>query len=106
VRTPETSGNNNFTRKYIPEDNSEHHTRRRENLKSHRIDSSWGEALHSEIHTLIMLIWNKEEFPHQWKESGVAPIRKRVIKLTAVIIEAYHCYQLHTKYYLPFCSLG
>jgi hypothetical protein len=25
---------NNFTRQYIPEDNSEHHTRRRENLKS------------------------------------------------------------------------
>jgi hypothetical protein len=24
-----------FTRQYIPEDNSEHHTRRRENLKSH-----------------------------------------------------------------------
>jgi hypothetical protein len=27
--------NNHFTRQYIPEDNSEHHTRRRENLKSH-----------------------------------------------------------------------
>jgi hypothetical protein len=26
---------NHFTRLYIPEDNSEHHTRRRENLKSH-----------------------------------------------------------------------
>jgi hypothetical protein len=25
-----------FTRQYIPEDNSEHHTRRRENLKSHK----------------------------------------------------------------------
>jgi hypothetical protein len=25
---------NHFTRQYIPEDNSEHHTRRRENLKS------------------------------------------------------------------------
>jgi hypothetical protein len=28
-------------------------------------------TLHSEIHTLIMLIWNKEELPHQWKESIV-----------------------------------
>jgi hypothetical protein len=27
--------NNHFTPQYIPEDNSEHHTRRRENLKSH-----------------------------------------------------------------------
>jgi hypothetical protein len=35
VRTSETSVDNYFTRQYIPEDNSEHHSRRRENLKSH-----------------------------------------------------------------------
>jgi hypothetical protein len=35
VRTSETSVNNYFTRQYIPEGNSEHHTRRRENLKPH-----------------------------------------------------------------------
>jgi hypothetical protein len=35
VRTSETSVDNHFTRQYIPEDNSEHHTRRHENLKSH-----------------------------------------------------------------------
>jgi hypothetical protein len=34
VRTSETSVDSHFTRQYIPEDNSEHHTRRRENLKS------------------------------------------------------------------------
>jgi hypothetical protein len=34
VRTSETSVDNYFTRQYIPEDNSEHHTRHRENLKS------------------------------------------------------------------------
>jgi hypothetical protein len=28
-----------------------------------------GETLHSEIHKLIKLIWNKEELPHQWKVS-------------------------------------
>jgi hypothetical protein len=28
-----------------------------------------GIALHSEIHKLINCIWNKEEFPEQWKES-------------------------------------
>jgi hypothetical protein len=33
--TSETSVDNYFTRQYIPEDNSELHTRRRENLKSH-----------------------------------------------------------------------
>jgi hypothetical protein len=37
VRTSETSVDNHFTRQYNPEDSSEHHTRRRENLKSHRI---------------------------------------------------------------------
>jgi hypothetical protein len=35
ARTYETSVDNYFTRQYIPEDKSEHHTRRRENLKSH-----------------------------------------------------------------------
>jgi hypothetical protein len=36
VSTSETSVDNHFTRQYIPEDNSEHHIRRRENLKSHK----------------------------------------------------------------------
>jgi hypothetical protein len=78
-------------RQYNPEDSSEHHTRRRENLKSHmkRYKSPGadqipaeliqaegrGETLHSEIHKLIKLIWNKE-LPHQWKESVVVPIYK------------------------------
>jgi hypothetical protein len=35
VRTSETSVDNHFTRQYNPEDSSEHHTHRRENLKSH-----------------------------------------------------------------------
>jgi hypothetical protein len=37
ARTSETSVDNYFTRKYIPEDKSELHTRRRENLKSQQI---------------------------------------------------------------------
>jgi hypothetical protein len=36
-----------------------------------------GETLRSEIHKLINLIWNKEELPHQWKESVVVPIHKK-----------------------------
>jgi hypothetical protein len=39
VRTSETSVDNHFTRQYNPEDSSEHHTRRRENLKSHEDDN-------------------------------------------------------------------
>jgi hypothetical protein len=35
------------------------------------------ETLRSEIHKLITLIWNKEELPHQWKESIVVPIHKK-----------------------------
>jgi hypothetical protein len=35
ARTSETSVDNHFTRQYNPEDSSEHHTRRRENLKIH-----------------------------------------------------------------------
>jgi hypothetical protein len=36
-----------------------------------------GETSHSEIHKLFKLIWNKEELPHQWKESIVVPIHKK-----------------------------
>jgi hypothetical protein len=63
------------------------------------------ETLHSEIHKLIKLIWNKE-LPYQWKESTGYLFTKRVIKLTVVIIEAYHCCQLHTKLYQTFFLLG
>jgi hypothetical protein len=38
VRTSETSVDNHSTRQYNPEDNSEHHTLRRENLKSHTLN--------------------------------------------------------------------
>jgi hypothetical protein len=41
ARTSETSVDNYFTRQYIPEDNSELHTRRRENLKSHKVIWEW-----------------------------------------------------------------
>jgi sorting nexin-29 len=40
-----------------------------------------GETLRSEIRKLIKLIRNKEELPHQWKESTVAPIHKKGDKI-------------------------
>jgi hypothetical protein len=64
-----------------------------------------GETLCSGFDKLIKLIWNKEQLSHQWKESVVVPFSKSVIKLTVVIIGAYHCCQLHTKFYLTFFSL-
>jgi hypothetical protein len=39
-----------------------------------------GETLRSEIHRVINSIWNKQELPHQWKESTVLSIHK-VIKM-------------------------
>jgi hypothetical protein len=45
ARTSETSVDNYFTRQYIPEDNSELHTRRRENLKSHIISQTFAIAV-------------------------------------------------------------
>jgi hypothetical protein len=67
-----------------------------------------GGTSHSEIRKLIRLIWNNEELPHQWKESIVVPVHKKGERVTAVslIIEANQCSQLHTKFYLPFFSLG
>jgi hypothetical protein len=53
--------------------------------------------LHFEIHKLINSIWNKEELPQQ---------ESTVIKLTVVIIEEYHRYQLHTTFYSKFFCQG
>jgi hypothetical protein len=41
------------------------------------IQAGGGGTLHSEIHKLIKLIWNKQELPHQRKESIVVPIHKK-----------------------------
>jgi hypothetical protein len=65
-----------------------------------------GEILLSEIHKLINSVWNKEKLPDQWKESIIVPIKKRVIKLTVIIIVGYHCYQLNTKFYQIYASPG
>jgi hypothetical protein len=52
VRTSETSVDNHFTRQYNPEDSSEHHTCRRENLKSHNRAFMF---LHATLHFMMML---------------------------------------------------
>jgi hypothetical protein len=31
----------------------------------------------SGLYSAVFLIWNKEELPHQWKESIVVPIHKK-----------------------------
>jgi hypothetical protein len=68
------------------------------------IQAGW-ETLRSEIHKLIKLICNKEELPHHTGKSKLQYLfTKRVIKLTVVTIKAYHCCQLHTKFYQTFFS--
>jgi hypothetical protein len=54
---------------------------------------------------LMKFIWNKEELPYQWNK-WLCLFTKRVIKLSAVIIEACHCCQLHTKFYPTFFPLS
>jgi hypothetical protein len=58
------------------------------------------------MHSLLKC--DKDVFPkvergkiaYQWKESIIAPITRRMIKLTLVIVVGYHCYELHIKFYL------
>ena len=48
----------------------------------------------------VNCIWNKEELPHQWKNSiTVSVCIRRLVRLTEVIIAAYCCFQLNTKFY-------
>jgi hypothetical protein len=63
------------------------------------------ETLYSKIHRLFFSIWNKEKFPHQWKESIIVPIYKKGDK-TVIIIEESPSYQLPTKFYLIFFLPG
>jgi hypothetical protein len=73
VRTSETSVDNHFTRHYIPEDNSEHHTRRRENLKSHKTvqgneetDSGTKKSLYKEL----LILERMENNMLRWSGQG------------------------------------
>jgi hypothetical protein len=36
-----------------------------------------GRTFRSDIHKLIISIWNKEELPEQWKESIIVPVYKK-----------------------------
>ena len=43
---------------------------------SAELNKAGGRIICSEIHKLIISIWNKEELPEEWKESIIAPIYK------------------------------
>jgi hypothetical protein len=63
ARASETSVDNYFTRQYIPEDNSELHTRRRETLKSHMYSIV---TLHDTRSFIISVTFKIIAFPSQW----------------------------------------
>jgi hypothetical protein len=57
VRTASIIRDNHFTRQYNPEDNSEHHTRRRENLKSHLRNLFFIKYLERIERLLFLAVW-------------------------------------------------
>jgi hypothetical protein len=63
-----------------------------------------GEILQSKIHNSLILSGIRKDCLNQRKESVVVPVYKKAIRLTAVIIGGYHCYQLHTTFYTIFFS--
>jgi len=63
-------------------------------------------TIRSEIHKLIISIWNKEKLPEEWKESSIIPNYKKGDKRIVVIVEAYHFCQLRTKFYPTSCCVG
>jgi hypothetical protein len=64
-----------------------------------------GETLHSEIHKLIKLIWNKK-LPHKWKESVVVPIHKKGDKTDSSNYRGISLLSTSYKIYQTFFSLG
>jgi hypothetical protein len=48
---------------------------------------------------LLILFWNKEELPEEWRESIIVPT-------VVVIIEVYHFFQVHTKFCPTSCCQG
>ena len=83
-------------------------------LKSHKsfgfdqipaeLINAGGRKIRSQIHKLIISVWNKEELPEKWKELISVLIYKRAIKRIVVFIAAYHFFQLRTKFF-PACCI-
>jgi hypothetical protein len=47
-----------------------------------------GRTIPCEIHTFIIAVWNKEEWPEKWKESIIVPIYKKVTEQIVIITGA------------------
>jgi hypothetical protein len=64
------------------------------------------ELLRSKIHKLFNSILNKKNRLISGRGLLLYQSTRRTIKLTVVIIVAYHCYQLHTKFHPIASSQG
>jgi hypothetical protein len=64
-----------------------------------------GKIFLSVIHKLINSVWNKEESING-RSILLHQFTKMVIKLTAIIIVRYHCYQARTTFYRISSSQG
>jgi hypothetical protein len=76
ARTSETSVYNYFTRQYNPEDNSELHTRRRENSKSHKINrlsANWPDAGNLSNYKLYEITFGNTSTVLEWPYCTVSP---------------------------------
>lgn len=58
-----------------------------------------GSKICSEIHKLLISIWNKKELSDQWNESIIVPVYKRAIKQVVVTVAACVFCHLHTRCY-------
>jgi hypothetical protein len=57
-----------------------------------------GNTLRSEIHKLLILFGIRKKCQSSERNLLLYLFVKLVIKLTVIVIEGYHCYQLHTKF--------
>jgi hypothetical protein len=91
--TSETSVDNYFTRQYIPEDNSELHTHRRENLKSHitTIYFTHSKDTWFIVHfvNLIFWTWVQISVTLQWLTEEPCMFRYRVNEINTIASAVY-----------------
>ena len=81
----------------------------KENLKWHKatgvdhipseLIQAGGGKLYEVIHKLIVLIWNKEELPQEWKESIIVPIHKTGDRMDCNNIEEFLSCLLHIQFF-------
>jgi hypothetical protein len=63
-------------------------------------------TIRSAIHKLIIVIWNKEELPEEWKESVVVPIHKKGDKTDCSNYRGISCLPNTYKILSNFCCQG